>query len=473
MTTDGPVNLEMYDRSRRFGDVVQAHGIGGLRLAIVIDKKIAASPTAQLIALAVCTIMPRISERYTSIDLCIPHQTVRIPRVKWKGPLADYLLAELAAICPWGQFRAVEQLSDVYDHCIVIGQEAPVTARHIVYAVASGWRCFVSEIGPHFQQLLAFNPSTCLATAALASMFVYRRAEHIEALVEQPEINGWSLLSYTESDDDGPALPLKLDLGEVRQAGVGGTGNALLWALRYGPELAGRWIAFEHEAADVTNWNRYLLLKYVDGLEGRAKAEVALNAFQGTHPQLKFGVLPQRVEHFYGEFVRAKMVLATVDDPKVRVELQPYSRNVLLNVGTNSQCLSMSVHSAAKIISGDACVGCLYGQNNQAERRQREATVSFVLALVGAALCGEFIKAYAFPEHLLSNSWLANIFYPASAKTALIPKVPQCSVCESLTKTMPAVDVLSQRKPVLHPGLHRPPASSAPGKGSQQEGENR
>jgi len=473
MTTKGLPNLEMYDRSQCFGEVVQARGMGPLRLAIVIDKTISATATAQLTALAICTIMPRTSHRYTTIDLCLPRQAVRIPRVNWTGELADYLLTELRLICPWGTFRAVERLNEVYDHCIVIGEESQVTAKHIVYAVASGWRCFVSEIRPHSDQALAFNPSACLATAALASMFVYRRAEHIEDPLAEPEINGWSLLNYTAANNDGPALPSKLDLGEVREAGVGGTGNALLWALRYGPELTGSWIAFEHESADVTNWNRYLLLKYLDALDGRAKADVAMSAFAGSHPRLKFGVMPQRVEHFYGAFDRASMVLATVDDPKVRVQLQPHSGNMLLNVGTNSQYLSMSAHSAKKIISGDSCVGCLYGQNEQFERRQREATVSFVLAMVGAALCGEFIKSYAFPEHVLSNYWLADIFHPASAKTAQIPKTPQCSVCESLANMMRSFDALSERKPVNRLGLSVPPSTDSRTPASQNENKNR
>jgi hypothetical protein len=473
MTTEKIVNFEMYDRSHRFGKVAQARGIGPLRLAIVMDENIAATETAQVIALAACTILPRVSERYTTIDICIPQQPVRIPRVEWRGTLANYLLAELKTLCPWGQFRAVEQLSDIYDHCIVIGQRHPLTAKHIVYALASGWRCFVSETEPCPQLSHAFNPSACLATAALATMFVYRRAEHIEELVAQPDINGWSLFTYTESDDDGPALPFKLDLGEVRQAGVGGTGNALLWALRYGPELAGRWIAFEHESADVTNWNRYLLLKFLDAIEGRAKADVAMQAFGGNHPRLKFAVVPQRAERYYGEFEKASMVLATVDDPKVRVELQPHSGNMLLNVGTNSQYLSLSFHSATKITSGNACVGCLYGQDEQFERRQREATVSFVLALVGAALCGEFIKSYAFPEQVLSNYWLANIFYPASAKTSQILKTPQCSVCESVANMKRAFDVLYRRRQIDSPRLAVRPASDLRTSTSHNEAKDR
>ncbi|HET8892198.1 MAG TPA: hypothetical protein VFQ41_25095 [Candidatus Angelobacter sp.] len=455
MKTNEPDNFEMYDRSHRFAEVVQATGSGAIRLSLTIDREIAGTETAQLIALAICNILPRISERYTSIDLCIPNQAVRIPRIHWQGTLQDYLLTELNAICPWGTFRAVERLIEVYDHCIVVGSTTPLSANHAVYALASGWRCFVSETASRVLPALAFNPSSCLATAAMACMFVYRQAEKIQSWVQQPEINGWSLLTYKESPHDGPSLPEDLNIHEVRQAGVGGTGNALLWALRHGPDLIGRWIAFEHEAADVTNWNRYMLLNFNDAAQGKTKAEVAAQAFEKIHAGLKFGAMPGRVEDCYHDFRRAAVVLATVDDPKVRVDLQPYSTNVLLNVGTNSQCLSISVHETQKVINGNACIGCLYGQNGQAERRQRESTVSFVLGLVGAVLSGEFIKSYAFPEHLLSNSWGANIFYPASAKIVQAEKVPQCSVCTLLGKMNREVS------PVKKP-IHIAPRTEAP-----------
>lgn len=432
-----PENFSMYDRSQRFAQVVEARGVGSIRLAVTVDQEIVGTQMAQVLALAICNIVPRMSERYTHIDLCIPPQLVAIPRVNWRGSLSEYLLAELKAICPWGSFRAVDSLAEVYDHCIVIGRTTPLAAKHIVHVLASGWRCFVSEVGPSAWPAMAFNPCSCLAAAALASMFVYRHAEGIQSLVQQSRIDGWSLLTYRQSPDDGPDLPPELDIDEVREAGVGGTGNALLWALSYGPSLTGRWIAFEHENADITNWNRYLLLKFLDAVQERAKAEIASKAFEKMHPGLKFGVMPDRVESFYHEFQRARTVLATVDDPKVRVELQPYSRNVLLNVGTNSQLLSVSVHEAEKIIAGSACVGCLYGQNQQAERRYRESTVSFVLALVGAALSGEFIKSYAFQEHLLADSWgPADIFYPASAKTVQAFKDPRCTVCGLVEKAM-------------------------------------
>ena len=437
MHINKPEDFSMYDRSHRFARVVEARGVGPIRLALTIDQEIVRTQTAQVLALALCNIVPRMSERYTHIDLCIPPQPVAIPRVRWRGSLSEYLLAELKTICPWGRFRAVGSLTEVYDHCIVIGRTTPLAAKQVVHALASGWRCFVSEVGPPAWPALAFNPCSCLAAAALASMFVYRHAERIQPLIQQPRIDGWSLLTYRQSSDDGPDLPSELDVDEVRQAGVGGTGNALLWALRYGPALIGRWIAFEHENADVTNWNRYLLLKFLDAVQGKAKAEIASKSFENMHLGLKFSVMPDRVESFYHEFQRATAVLATVDDPKVRVELQPHSRNVLLNVGTNSQQLSVSVHEAEKIIAGSACVGCLYGQNQQAERRHRESTVSFVLALVGAALSGEFIKAYAFQEHLLADSWgPADIFYPASAKTAQAFKDPQCTVCGLVEKAM-------------------------------------
>src|SRR5260370_23189072 len=236
-----------------------------------------------------------------------------------------------------------------------------MSVRQVVYASAAGWRFFVSEIGASWSVPMTFNSLAGLATAALASMFIYRRAEKIEVVgVEQDlHINGWSLLNYCISPDDGPGLPAELHLGEVGQAGLGGTGNALLGALRFGPELVGRWIAFEHENAECTNWNRYLLMKATDA--ELSKAEIARRDFGGQHRRLEFHAVAKPVEEFYPLFRPATVVLATVADPKVRVELQRRSRNVLLNVGTNSQILSASCHHIVQMNKRGDCIECLVG----------------------------------------------------------------------------------------------------------------
>lgn len=426
------MEFEMYDRSHRFGEVVEAVGGAPLRLAITVDEDIAETPTAQLIALALCNIVPRISERYTTIDLALPVRKVAIPRMRWSGTLGAFLLAELNALCPWGRFRLVERLTGKYDHCLVVGNQKHVPAAHVVYALASGWRCFVSEAGPLLRPPLTFNSSSCLATASLTAMFLYHRAEHIETIVQESEINGWSLWDYTRSTQDGPDLPPILEVGNVWQAGMGGTGNALLWALRYGPDLAGKWSAAEHENADLTNWNRYLLMNFEDAASRKHKAEIAIREFAAIHPGLEFTVIPNRVEPLYSYFDEADIVLATVDDPKVRVDLQPHSKSVLLNVGTNSQMLSVSVHKTAEILTGTACVGCLLGTSDQAERRLRESTVSFVLGLAGAVLGSEFVKACAFRRDSLCNSWLANIFYPAAARAVERPTAANCPICKKI-----------------------------------------
>src|SRR5260370_14619654 len=153
----GVMESEMYDRSRRFAEIVQAAGGRLLSIGMIKDQRLAGSDTAQLIALALVTILPRVSERYTRIDRCTPQQKVSIPRVKWKGEFAAYLQLEMNAICPWGDLRQVQQLDDTYDHCIVIGHDSPFTGKHVVHVLASGWRCFVSEMGPSpSQPALAF-----------------------------------------------------------------------------------------------------------------------------------------------------------------------------------------------------------------------------------------------------------------------------------------------------------------------------
>src|SRR5260370_15223544 len=117
------MNPKFYDRSRRFAEVVQAAGGPFLRIAISMDKALAGCNVAQLIALAAGTILPRISERYTSIDLCLPAQEITLPRIKETGGFGEYLLKEMKAICTLGQIRSVRKLTVKYVHFISIGTD--------------------------------------------------------------------------------------------------------------------------------------------------------------------------------------------------------------------------------------------------------------------------------------------------------------------------------------------------------------
>ena len=117
------------------------------------------------------------------------------------------------------------------------------------------------------------------------------------------------------------------------------------------------------------------------------------------------------------------------DDPQIRVTLQRRGAGIILNVGTNTQWLSVSRHEVALIREGGPCVGCFYLSNEQAPRRARESTVSFVVALVGAMLGGELMKSYCFPQHALANSWLGNVFAPAGGRSLLRPATPNCETC--------------------------------------------
>src|SRR6266850_1126904 len=132
---------ELYDRSYEFGGIVGARGGSAIRLAVAIDPKLAADPTAQLIAVAICNILPRITERYTSVDLKIPdHQEVTVPRLA-AGPLLDRLFETLTAACLHGRFQEVDRSGAPYDYCFVVGEDCPVPSRNVIHVWSSGWRC--------------------------------------------------------------------------------------------------------------------------------------------------------------------------------------------------------------------------------------------------------------------------------------------------------------------------------------------
>jgi hypothetical protein len=419
---------EQFDRSYAFARVVGAKGGCPIQIAIAIDPRVIADPTAQLIAMSLCNLVPRVTERYTNVDLSISDdQETTIPRQR-KGSLLLLLQETLRGACLCGSFEEVGSSNKTYDYCFVIGEKCDVQARCTIYVWASGWRCFASKRRSLRRPLLgtSVNPFSAVAAASIGSMILYHDAEGLNERFHSDEINGWSLFDYCLSDDDGPVLPASIDVGHVIQAGLGGTAQALLWTLRHGPELRGEWHGFEHEMLDISNSNRYSFMKPTDA---GSKATLALDRFGSVHPELDFRVTEGRVESIVGGLLDSKLVLATVDDPQVRVALQNRGAEVTLNVGTNSQWLSISRHELRLIREGGPCVECFYGSNEQAPRRMRESTVSFVVALVGAVLGGELVKSYSFPENVLANSWVANVFAPGEGRTWLRPPSPNCRTC--------------------------------------------
>jgi hypothetical protein len=424
---------ELYDRSYAFGRVVGAKSGPPIRIAIAIDPTVMSDPTAQLIAMSLCNLVPRITERYTNVDLSISEdQESTIPRLP-RNSLSRLLQETLRGACLSGIFEEVGSSKRTYDYCFVIGEKCDVLARCTIYVWASGWRCFASKLRSLRRPLpgTSVNPFSAVAAASIASMILYHDAEGLNEGFHSHEINGWSLFDYRLSEDDGPDLPASIDVGHLTQAGLGGTGQALLWTLRHGPELRGEWHGFEHEMLDMSNANRYSLMKPTDT---GSKALLALERFGSVHPGLDFHVSEGRVESMEGGPLDSTLVLATVDDPQVRVALQNRGAEVILNVGTNSQWLSISRHELRLIREGGPCVECFYGSNEQAPRRMRESTVSFVVALVAAVLGGELVKSYSFPENVLANSWVANVFAPGEGRTWLRPPSPNCPTCSVIRR---------------------------------------
>lgn len=426
---------DVYDRSRAFATVVGAKGGSPLRILITSTEEWATTASGQLVLLALCDIIPRISERYTLIDLCVPEAAQSFSWEAQQGsPLASALHRRLKAVCPWGQFSIISAPKSTYDFCISVGATKWNASPQAVYLSTSGWRCFVSRDSRFISASGGnLNPFACLATAAFGAMAIYAEAEKLPPERVASEIHGWSLFDFSVSAPDGPPLPCELNVGTVVQAGLGGSANALLWALRFGPRLRGRWFAFEHENLDFSNSNRYLLMTPVD--IDLPKALLAKREFEPWQLQLNFQAVQGRIEECCGQMPADATVLATVDDESIRIHLQRQYPALLLNVGTGSQYLSVSCHPLQEIRKDSAaCVNCLFRDPQTVERRQREATVSFVSALLGALLGAELVKNLAFQYQKLRYAWLGHIFEPAAARPYLPAKFRDCPTCSILTE---------------------------------------
>ena len=433
MSTYDPI---IYDRSRAFAKVVGAKGGQPLKLLITADETRASTKSGQTILSALCEILPRISERYTSIDLCLPRVPYLLHGEGSAIHLDKILVTRLRDVCPWGTFTCVPTPLSNYDVSVHIGPFNSTNSQYTLYVHATGWRCFISRNQDGIDwRTGTFNPFSCLATAAIASSTVYAAMENISTRRSTGDILGWSLFDFTISSEDGPALPPELDLGTIVQGGLGASANALFWGLRLGPSLRGNWLAYEHEILDLPNANRYLLITPAD--VGLAKCAVVKREFTRWQKHLDFLPLEGRIEEkCRGDSVDS-IVLATVDDEAIRVYLQNLNPKLLLNVGTQSQFLSLSRHPWNDISAHKApCIQCLYPDPSVVGRRQREATVSFVSAMVGALLGSELVKTRVFPDAVLSYEWLGNIFQVPDVAPFKPARRKDCPICSNSTRVM-------------------------------------
>ena len=240
--------------------------------------------------------------------------------------------------------------------CTVVNVGKTAAAGLDVINIGSnGWRALLSRDGPVGSGSTT-NPFGAGAAACFGAANVFRRifADQLPRGELDDRID-LSLLTYLQGPAAGSALPERCDLGDTYLVGLGAIGNGAVWALSRVPGLAGVLNLVDHENADLSNLQRYVMATQDD--VGRRKVRLARVFF--TQSTLKVRAHPRR----WGEYVDGRRrraferVAVALDTAEDRIALQASLPKWIVNAWTQDVDLGVSRHD---FTAAGACLACLY-----------------------------------------------------------------------------------------------------------------
>jgi hypothetical protein len=250
----------------------------------------------------------------------------------------------------------IELQEGLADTDIVVNIGATATAAADVINIGSdGWSALLSRHRPVGSGQTT-NPFGAGAAACFGAANVFRRifADQLPR-GGLDDLVDLSLSTYLQGTRAGSELPECCDLGDSYLAGLGAIGNGAVWALSRVQGLAGTLHLVDHENADLSNLQRYVMTTQDD--IGRSKVRLARTFF--TQGGLKVRAHPKRwADYVDGRrkrtFERVAVALDTAED---RIALQASLPKWIVNAWTQDVDLGVSRHGFA---DDGACLACLY-----------------------------------------------------------------------------------------------------------------
>ncbi len=241
------------------------------------------------------------------------------------------------------------------DIVVAVGTTRETSELDVIHVGSDGWRALLSRDGPVGSGATT-NPFGAGAAACFGAANVFRRI--FADQLSRGDLDGridLSLSTYLQDSAAEPALPECCNLGDAYLVGLGAIGNGAVWALSRVPGLAGVLHLVDHENADLSNLQRYVMTTQND--VGRRKVSLARTFF--TQGMLKVGAHPQRWANYVdGRCERAfERVAVALDTAEDRIALQASLPKWIVNAWTQDVDLGVSRHG---FLDDGACLACLY-----------------------------------------------------------------------------------------------------------------
>ncbi len=240
--------------------------------------------------------------------------------------------------------------------CVVVGKTPPPHGApcQLFFAGSDGWRAKLSNARP-VSSGESINPFGAGASACFAAANVFRAVFgdqiHGGGLDEEIDLN---LLTYRQKD--ASTLDLRdIDIGDSHLVGIGAIGNGAVWALGRTKEVRGNLSLIDHEKADLSNLQRYVLTVQAD--IDVPKVDIATRVLAST--SLTVMPIAEKWQDYVGSrpdwrFERVAVALDTAAD---RIVVQGALPKWIGNAWTQTDDLGVSRHVFS---DGKACLACLY-----------------------------------------------------------------------------------------------------------------
>lgn len=389
---------DMYDRSIVFSTRVGSKGNGPLRLLVSLSEDMAYLVNGQMMLIHALTLLPRISERYTTLDIVSPEGIPCKLPIGEGQTLGTVALNLLRNIQPYGTYRHLTTSEGVYSAALQIGHSSPCCTP-TVFINSDGWIATAGKKSLKsntecIQNIIGAQGAAALGVARLYSWLEGIRMDddtdiafnffHLKPHVEGMSNPEWSGIL----DCDTP----------IHVVGGGALTNSMLHLLRYIPSVKCTFTITEPEALDLTNNNRYVLMTYNNGVQQLHKSDLISQSCT-HHPGVRIDT--DNTKFNSASQIKHDIVITAVDRVEPRLLAQKSLPSILLNGGTNGSQFGISLHSKQGVNRKTGrCVGCVTGKNDEPERRLREGTISFVSSLAGICLGAKLIKELVFPREI-------------------------------------------------------------------------
>jgi hypothetical protein len=408
-------------------DSVLLDALTSTRVALIADAANIASYAAQTAFVTTAMLMARSGHQ---VFLMAPDVEMTGPQPRLEpGTIIDQLTSVGKDMLPGIEFT-VGKPEDEVDLAIGLGDSRlDVRARRRIRLNAERWVGYVArEDEPRRWQTILW-PFGALAAAGLGAGEAFKAAMHklLPYALSAENTSARFVFADEAKFELAPSdTPFCRDLGEIDFVSGGAITNSILYCLAHIPGATAKGRIIEHDAAHVSNLNRYMLL-----LRSKGNVSKAPDLVQILGEGLHFRPLPERYDaELHKRIVPlAPTVVVGVDHIPTRWAVQEAKPDWLLIGATGHWSAMVSFHS-----EGLACARCLHDRDDPGNGPiPTTACVSFWAGLLSAAYLARHVAGQTISINEQQQVYLSP-FRPDTVFFSGVSLRNDCPICHPASK---------------------------------------